>query len=474
MRKSRFFIWSMLAIVCIGLGSVTIPHVIKKEQPSKSSFQLIDEAYDTIEQHTVYPVKQEELIEGAMRGMVDVIPDPYSTYYTATEAAAHRESLAGERVGIGAEITKVGGKFIVVAPIKGSPAEQAGLKPYDELVQVNDQSVANLSFEALVEEIRGEEGTVVTLTVYRPDSNEHHKLRVERQKMSVQTVFSKIIERKEQKIGYINITTFGEETAEEWQQETKKLLNEKVVALIVDVRGNPGGYLASVSQMISSLMKEDTIFAYMEDGKGALTPLYTEEGELTFSTDLQQIPVIVLQDEGSASASEVLSSALQAHKRSYTIGTTSFGKGTVQSSFDLSNGDELKLSTHKWLTPEKKWIHQKGVQPDLQVEQSPIFMVQPQIVIDRYEKGEVHEDIQYVQEMLKLLKYDIARTDGYYDHATAKAIQAFHKQQRLDQKPTMNRVFYRALQEEIERHTATEKNDRQLQMALDYMMKQLN
>lgn len=474
MRKGRFFLWSFFIILVIGIGSVMIPSMLSKEEQSQSGFGLIDEAYNTIEQHTVYPMTREVLIEGAMRGMVDMIPDPYSTYYTADEADAHRESLAGERVGIGAEITKVGGKFMIVAPIKGSPAEQAGLKPYDELVKVNDQSVANFSFEALIEEIRGEEGSIVTLTVYRAETGEHQKFRIERQKMAIETVSHKVIEQEKRKIGYINITTFGEETAAEWQKATSTLLNEKVGGLIVDVRGNPGGYLVSVSEMISSVMKKDTLFAYMEDGKGALTPLYTEEGENDFPAALQQIPIVVLQDEGSASASEVLSSALQAHKRSYTIGTTSFGKGTVQSSFDLSNGDELKLSTHKWLTPDKTWIHQKGVQPDLDVQQSPIFVVQPQIVIDQYEKGDVHEDIQYVQEMLVLLNYEIARTDGYYDKATAKAVQAFHKQHRLRQKPVMNRLFYRALQEEIEHYTASDKNDHQLQMALDYLGKQLD
>lgn len=472
MRKSRFFIWGLLAAIVIGVSSIIVPRMMPSSQVATSQFELIDEVYDTIVKHTVYPMKQSELIEGAMRGMVDMIPDPYSTYYTATEAEAHRDSLAGERVGIGAEITKVGGKFIIVAPIKGSPAEQAGLKPYDELVKVNDQAVANLSFEKLIEEIRGEEGTVVTLTIFRSETNEHHQFRIERQKMEVQTVSGKMFEKKGRKIGYINITTFGEETSSEWLQETKKLLSAKADALVVDVRGNPGGYLVSVSEMISSVMKEDTIFAYMEDGEGVATPLYTEEGENEFPKGLQNIPIVVLQDEGSASASEVLSSALQAHNRSYTVGTTSFGKGTVQSSFDLSNGDELKLSTHKWLTPEKEWIHQKGVMPDLQVEQAAIFKVQPQMVIDRYQKGEVHDDIKYVQEILTLLEYKLARTDGYYDHATHQAVKAFHKEHAIKQKPSMNRVFYRALQEELERYTISETHDQQLQMAIDYIINQ--
>lgn len=471
MRKSRFFIWGFITLICIAVAIMIIPRVMQKSDAAQSQFTLIDEVYDTIVEHTVYPMKQSELIEGAMRGMVDMIPDPYSTYYTAKEAEAHRESLAGERVGIGAEITKVGGKFIIVAPIKGSPAEKAGIKPYDELIQVNDQAVSKLSFEQLIEEIRGEEGTVVTLTVFRSDTNEHQQFRIERQKMDVQTVLGKTMEKKGRKIGYIAITTFGEETAAEWLKETKNQLNAKAEALIVDVRGNPGGYLVSVSEMISSVMKEDTLFAYMEDGKGELTPLYTEGEEEVVPEALKSIPIVLLQDEGSASASEVLSSALQTNKRSYTIGTTSFGKGTVQSSFDLSNGDELKLSTHKWLTPEKEWIHQKGVKPDLHIEQSPIFSVQPQMVIDRYQKGEVHEDIQYVQEMLVLLQYDLARTDGYYDHSTDQAVQAFHKKQRLKQKPSMNRVFYRALQEEVDRYRASEKYDEQLQMAIDYIVK---
>ncbi len=478
MRKGRFF-FAILIVAAIGGGSVFGFNFLKGKEKkidvvSPDAFDVIDEAYHIIQQEGVHPVKGPALIEGALRGMTDVINDPYSTYLSKEEAAAHRESLASERVGIGAEITRSNGKFIIVAPIKSSPADKAGLQPYDEIIRIDGENIAGLSLQEIVKKIRGKKGTTLQLTIYRPDMNKHLEVSVERDAIPVKTVESDVIEFKNRKVGYISIATFGEETAEEWKVATDALMSDQSEALLIDVRGNPGGYLYSVSQIVSSLVEEGTVFAYMEDANGALTPLVAENGEdIQFNEQLKKIPIAILQDKGSASASEVLSGALQDNERAMLIGTDSFGKGTVQDTFDLSNGGEVKLSTHKWLTPKEKWIHGEGVLPNIEAEQDSLFNEHIRLVTEVYKKGDFHDDIAYAQRLLKSFDYKIKNDDGYFDGPTETALVSFRKKAELKETKVMDREFFNALKEEVEAFRAKKKNDNQLQMALDYLAHQL-
>lgn len=475
MRKSWLFLMVGGLIIALGVGLVKFGFPkATQNQDQQTDFKILDEMYQIIEDEAVYRVPKPTLIEGALRGMVDMIEDPYSTYFTSEEAAIHRESLASERVGIGAEITRSNGKYLIVSPVKSSPAEKAGLQPYDEIIKIDDTPVQQASLDEVIAKIRGKEGTVVTLTIYRPSINKHLEISVMRALIPMETVAHAVIEQNDQTIGYISITTFGEETAEEWQQATKKLVAKQIDGLVIDVRGNPGGYLYSVSQLASSLLEKETVFSYMEDVDGTLTPLITEQtDDLPFEEQLKTVPIVLLQDQGSASASEVLSGALKDHKRAVIIGDKSFGKGTVQESYELSNGGELKLSTHKWLTPKKEWIHGKGVLPDIEAAQPKLFQSHLKVLAETYKKGEFHEDIAYAQTLLKELGYKTTREDGYFDGSTSKALLAFQKKKNLKKVNQMNPEFFRALKEEVERYRSKVENDLQLQMALDYFGKQL-
>lgn len=477
MRKSRFLLFVILAVAasaiffgCSGLKG-------KKEEgmQAKSSYSVIDEAFKVIQERGVHPVKEEQLVEGALRGAADVIGDPYSTYFTEEEAAAHKESLASERIGIGAEITRSNGKFIIVAPVKSSPADKAGLQPYDEIVRIEGERLDGDSLQDVVKRIRGRKGTAVSLTIYRPDLNKHLEVSVIRDAIPVTTVKSDLVERKGRKVGYISITTFGEETAKEWAVATDKVLDEGAEALIVDVRGNPGGYLFSVGAIAGSLLQDDSVFAYMEDGAGALTPLVVEPAEeFNFNEKLKKLPLVLLQDKGSASASEVLSGALKDLGRGVITGTVSFGKGTVQETIDLSNGGEVKLSTHKWLTPKEQWIHGKGVKVDLEVEQHELFSEHIRgVVTSDYKEGDFNDDIAYAQRLLHGLGYKVGRDDGYFDDKTAEAVGAFHAEQEKKGGEVMDRAFFTALKEEVEKYRKDRKNDVQLQMGIDYLMHEL-
>ncbi|MFJ7932853.1 S41 family peptidase [Sporosarcina sp. NPDC096371] len=477
MQRSRFLLFVILAVMATGVFLILDGCSGKEQQGTgtASTFPVIDEALNVIKERGVYPVEQEKLIEGALRGMADTIGDPYSTYFSKEEAAASKESLAGERIGIGAEVTRSNGKFIIVAPVKGSPSEKAGLQPYDEIVRIDGETLDGDSLQDVVQRIRGKQGTAVTMTIYRPELNKHIEVSVMREAMSVKTVAAEVIEVRGNKIGYITLTKFAEDSAKEWEKATNRLIKEGAQALIIDLRGNPGGYLHTVGDIAGSLLPEDTVFAFMQNQQGALTPLVIEKSkDLSYDKKLKSMPVALLQDKGSASASEVLSGALKDLKRGYIMGTTSFGKGTVQDFTELSNGGEMKLSTHKWLTPKEQWIHGKGVKADLEVEQNALFVELTRLVTGVYEEGAYHEDVAYGQKLLEGLGYSVGRTDGYFDESTTLAVQAFRADAKVKADEKMDRIFYTALKEKVEAYRKDHKNDDQLQMAIGYMHHQLN
>ncbi|WP_102692901.1 S41 family peptidase [Rummeliibacillus pycnus] len=467
-----------LMIFVLGVGSFAFvkyqktDKIVKEEQ---GVLQSVGEAYELIRKESVHETTEKQLIEGAINGMAGALKDPYSTYYTEEEAKMHREQLSDERVGIGAEITESQGRFIIVSPVKDSPAEKAGLKPYDEIVQVNGERTDGKTLTELLALIRGEEGTSLKMTVYRPSEDRHVELNMTRAAITQTTVNSKVLVSEGKNIGYISIKVFGEKTAEEWYKNTNELLKQKITALIVDVRSNPGGYLKSVEQVIGSLVQPNTTYAYMENATGNQEPLQVTNNRMGFKYDeqLKTLPVVLLQDEGSASASEVLSAALKDLRRASIIGVKSFGKGTVQETWPLSNGGELKLSTHKWLTPKREWIHGKGIKATLEVEQNPLFHMKLPPITGNFKEGDFSDNIQSVQEVLKAQGYSVSRVDGYFDRTTAKAIEEYSKKHQLTNGNKMDDTFLFALHEEMVKYRNNLDNDLQLQMAIGFINHQL-
>lgn len=477
MRKSRFFF--VLAALCVIIAGFIFWQNAKttseKRETSVSDVGVIDEAYSLISRNSVYGTTENQLIEGAIRGMANAIKDPYSTYYTEKEAALHKQSLAGQRVGIGIEITEKNGKFIVVSPVKSSPAEKAGIRPYDEIVQVDDERVEGKTLGELMQMIQGEAGEKVSLVFYRPSTERHIKVSVERAEINNDTVVSKVLKVDDTDIGYVSIAMFGEKTAEEWVEATKKLVSEDVEGIIVDLRDNPGGYLHSVAAVVSSIGKENIVFAYMQNGEGAMEPLKTEkvEAEKFYLEKMRKLPIVLLQNEGSASASEVMAGAVQSWERALVVGSKSFGKGTVQETWGLQNGGELKLSTNKWLTPERQWIHGKGIQADVEVEQHPLFSLEILPLSGEYGEGDFNEEVAYIQKVLSGLGYNIARQDGFYDEATAEAVLLYREKNSLKEGRHMDDAFFASIRDQVTSYKQKVENDVQLKMGLSVMMNRL-
>lgn len=437
---------------------------------------VVDELLALITEQSVYDTPSKKLVEGALRGMASAINDPYSTYYSEQEAALHKQTLAGKRVGIGIELSDNNGKFVVISPVKSSPAEKAGIRPLDELIQVNDVRLDGKSMGEVVQLIQGKAGEKVELVLYRPSLDRHLKISVKRQAMKNETVHSEIITVEDTKIGYMTVSMFGEETAEEWQKALQQLTDNKIKALVIDVRDNPGGYLHSVAQMMSVLEPNEKIFAYMQNNEGTMETLKTVASDelKAFNAKISKLPITILQNEGSASASEVFSGAMQSWGRATIIGVTSFGKGTVQQTWSLKNGGELKLSTNKWLTPKKEWIHGIGIKPDLEVVQHPLYAVETKTLTGRYELGDFSEEIAYSQLVLNEFGYNIVRRDGFFDKDTAEAVTSFREQFDLPDGNHLDEVFFGKLTEQLQLFKEQKVNDMPLQMGLSFLMHQLD
>ncbi|WP_332650313.1 S41 family peptidase [Lysinibacillus sp. 54212] len=476
MRKGRIFLFLVLGSFAIASLLFFRQQIASKQPDGTSDLKVVEQLYSLIQEKSVYDTKNEALVEGALRGMASSIKDPYSTYYTKSEAALHKASLAGEKVGIGVEIAEKNGKFIVISPVKSSPAERAGIRPLDEIVQINDVRLDGKTMGDVMQLIQGKEGQEVALVLYRPSLERHIKVSVKREAMKNKTVEASVLKVEDTSIGYITITLFAEDTAEQWVNAMSQLLGQDIKGVIIDVRDNPGGYLHSVAAIISTMEKKQKTFAYMQDGDGAMNALKTEnlKGTEKLQEAFSKLPIVVIQNEGSASASEVFSGAIQSWEKGTIIGTKSFGKGTVQESWTLTNGGQLKLSTNKWLTPNKEWIHQKGIQPDVESKQHILYTVELLPLSGHFEVGDFSEEISYTQKILHALGYHIVRQDGYFDEKTADAVSLFRERHDLFEGTHLDELFFEKMQAEVLLYKEKNENDLQLQMGISFIMHEVH
>lgn len=305
-----------------------------------------------------------ELFYGALKGMVGSTNDPYSEYFTPEEAAQLKQQLQnGSFEGIGAEIGKKDDYLVVIAPLPNSPAEQAGLQAGDIITKIDDQDAIEMSIDYGIFLIRGEKGTTVVLTVLREGEEEPLEIAIERNTIDYKNVEWSLIEKDGKKIVYIELREFSEDAAQLMQEAVNEFLLENPDGIIVDVRNNGGGVVSGAVSIASLFLDDDTpiLIEQFFDGK---EEIYKTEG----THPLKDIPTVVLLNGGSASASEIVAGALRDYDRATLIGTTSFGKGTVQTLVSLSDSSLLKLTHAKWLTPNREQINDVGIDPDYVVE----------------------------------------------------------------------------------------------------------
>lgn len=320
----------------------------------EDTFSPFWEVWDLV--HTRYfdqPVDDTLLIEGAIEGMLAVLDDPHTRYLSPEDQALSRENMSGEFQGIGAEVSEEEGHIVIVSPIEGSPAEAAGLQPGDILLTADSVELSGMSVIEAAQLVRGPKGTVVVLGLER--DGQRFEVPIERDTIKITSVRGEMLEEN---LAYVRLTQFGESSDEELEELLTTLTAQNPAGLILDLRRNPGGSLETAVNVADQFLPEGVIL-YERFGNGRQTDFDSSNKGLA-----DHIPLVLLIDEGSASASEVLAGAIQDRERGILIGQTTFGKGTVQSWQELSNGGGLRLTTARWLTPDDNWIHETGLTPD--------------------------------------------------------------------------------------------------------------
>jgi len=337
---------------------------IINQYPAKENidFGLFWEVWNLID--TIYlerPVDHQKMLYGAISGMIASLDDPYTSFLSPDVNKAMTDALNGTYHGIGAELSLKDSQLIIVSPLDGSPAKKAGLKPGDKILAIDGESAYGLSVNDAVLKIRGKEGTPVKLNIQTGDE-EARDVTIIR---DVITVSSVTWEDKGDGTAYIRVSRFGGETNKDWDKAVSELTVQmkELDALIVDVRGNPGGYLQSAVYLAGEFMKNKTVL-YEETPEGTQIPYDTSRVGA-----FQKVPAIyVLIDEGSASASEILAGSLKENNNVTLVGKKSFGKGTIQDAKDFKDGSGVHITIAKWLTPKKTWVHKIGITPDVEVE----------------------------------------------------------------------------------------------------------
>lgn len=323
-----------------------------------------------------------KMVIGAISGMVESLGDPYTSYFPPKQNEEFKTQMAGEFSGIGAELSiNEQGVIVVVAPLDSSPAEKAGIRSGDSVIRVEGKSTAGWTLPQTVEKIRGKKGTKVNLTIVHAKEKEAKDLTIIRDTIQVKSVTTWIKQFDCSKnntcvpttdcpncvsAAYMRISQFGDKTNEEWLTAVNKILPEvkkqkNFKGIILDVRNNPGGYMHDAVYIASEFIKSGPIVK-QRDGNNK-----TESMDVNRTGVLLETPLVVLVNKGSASASEIVSGALQDYGRAKLIGEQTFGKGTVQQAIDVDGGASVHISIAKWLTPKERWVHGKGLTPDVSV-----------------------------------------------------------------------------------------------------------
>ena len=325
--------------------------------------QKLINVYDTIQANYYGDLDKEELINNAISSMVDSIGDDYTTYTDDASANAFLESLGGTYEGIGCMVSmNENSEIVVVSLFDDSPASKAGLQKDDIILKIDDQDFGEKTSEDMASYVKESTNEKIKLTIRRGE--EEKEITIKREKVEVPSVTSKIIEKDEKKIGYIDISIFSAVTYDQFKKQLKELESKKINGLVIDVRNDTGGYLSAVTDITNLFLEKGQVIYQLEDNNK------TEKIKDT-TKDHREYPIAILINGSSASASEILASAIKESYGGIVVGTNSFGKGTVQKTKTLSDGSMIKYTTQKWLTPKGNWINEKGVEPTVIVEFNP-------------------------------------------------------------------------------------------------------
>lgn len=347
----------------------------KPDAYAKVDFNVFWQAWEMLEKYYVQPEKIEttKMVDGAIRGMTASLGDPYTAYLPKEDKIRTGQDLAGAFYGVGIELGYVQGTLAVIAPLDGSPAAKAGVQAGDLILRVKDEqkeideSTNDWTLNHAVDVIRGPRNSPVILTLFRQNNgNEPFEVTLVRDEIVVKSVEVEFIEHNGKRAAHINLSRFGERTIDEWNDVVAQILKQKgtISGVVLDMRNNPGGFFDDSIAIASDFIPSGVIVSQ----KGRFTD---EDFRSTGTARLKDIPVVVLVNGGSASASEIVAGALRDQIDAKLVGQKTFGKGTVQDRRDLSNGGALHITIARWMMPKGEWIHEEGIPVQVEVQDNP-------------------------------------------------------------------------------------------------------
>ena len=425
------------------------------DEEQSEALQKIEKIMETIKKEYYKDVKDEDLINGAIKGMFDTL-DPHSTYFTSEEYNEFMNDLSGEIVGIGVQIEKKDDGITVVAPIEGTPAFKAGLKTGDRIVSVDDTDITGYTADKAATLIRGKKGTKVRIGVRRDGAADIVYYELVRETIKINPVKYEI---KADNIGFLRITEFNDNTSEHVAEAIDAFEARNVKGVIVDLRGNPGGLLDEVIDVCKLLIP-----------KGPIVKIQIKDKVVdTYDSELDKAPfkVVVLVNGGSASASEIMAGAIKDSKTGILVGEKTYGKGTVQHTMRIQGGGGAKLTIANYLTPSGFSLDGIGIIPDIEVKSNVAVATAEyaQIKGDRSIKvGTIGLDVLGVQQRLNDMGYEIKKIDGIFGPMTKTAVLSFQKDNSLKLDASIDADDIKTLQSKLEGKLA--QNDPQMDRAI--------
>lgn len=360
MKNNKFLKIIAVVLLVITTAFVTRMITVRQVLSSNENFGKVIVLEKYLRENYLYnkDIKDENLEAGLLKGLVAGLGDPYSQYLTAEEMAKLSETTTGKFQGIGVIISPdEDGTVTVISPIKGSPADRAGVESGDKILKINGKDFSAEKINEASKEMRGEKGTSVKILLLKKKNLKTEEVEIKREEIKIDS----IIKDKIGDLGYIGITMFDEETGKDFVKALNELTSEGVKGIILDMRGNPGGVVDAAVEIGDAILPK-TSFVTLKDNKGEVVQDYKLDDKYN------DIKMVVLVNEGSASASEILAGAIRDLDRAKIIGKTTYGKGVVQNVMSLPGGDGLKLTTSEYFTPSGKSINKKGIVPDIEVD----------------------------------------------------------------------------------------------------------
>jgi len=352
----------LLIIAGFGLGFVVGKKKCQVCPPSSVDMSLFWQTWDALSQNYVDKTKidTQKMVYGAISGMVQSLGDPYTVFFNPDESKQFLEDSNGSFEGVGMEIGVQRGQITVITPIEGSPAKKAGVHSGDIVVKINGTSTADMKLDEAIKLIRGPKGTDITLTMYRDDWKESRDIKLTRDVIELPSVKWSL---KDNNIAYIQLYQFSEKASDDFKNAALQTIGSPAKSIVLDLRGNPGGYLNVAQDIAGWVLNKGQLVTTEDQGNSKPQIQYTSLGPSL----LAKYPIVVLIDEGSASASEILAGALRDDRNVQLVGKKSYGKGSVQEVEPLSGGSSLKVTIAKWLTPKGNQISGNGLNPDVDV-----------------------------------------------------------------------------------------------------------